>query len=135
MKENFILRIMGSGRWGGSKPGIPSPIAFLKKTCKLKYIYIYKLSVLKFVKYVCVVLDSVSLPPGLSINYTGPSSCRKKNLPGRDLTKVENHWSRVVSTNSLKKIKHKFVRKFCGCPSLKSFRQHQCDRKWKIYTL
>jgi hypothetical protein len=26
-----------------------------------------------------------------AINYTGPSSYRKKNLPGRGLTKVENH--------------------------------------------
>jgi len=25
---------------------------------------------------------------------TGPSSCKKKNLPGRGLTKVEKHWSR-----------------------------------------
>jgi hypothetical protein len=31
--------------------------------------------------------------PGSGINYTGPSSYRKKNLLGRGLTKVENHWS------------------------------------------
>jgi hypothetical protein len=34
---------------------------------------------------------SVSQPPGPGINYTGPSCYRKKNLPGRGLTKVENH--------------------------------------------
>jgi len=28
---------------------------------------------------------------------TGPSSYKKKNLPGRGLTKVEKHWSRAVS--------------------------------------
>ena len=26
---------------------------------------------------------------------TGPSSCEKKNLPVRGLTKVEKHWSTV----------------------------------------
>ena len=26
---------------------------------------------------------------------TGPSSYEKKNLPGRGLTKVEEHWARV----------------------------------------
>jgi hypothetical protein len=32
--------------------------------------------------------------PGPDVTYAGPSSCRKKNLPGRGLTKVENHWAR-----------------------------------------
>jgi len=27
---------------------------------------------------------------------TGPSSCKKKNLPGRGLTKVEKHWSKPL---------------------------------------
>jgi hypothetical protein len=36
--------------------------------------------------------DSVSYAPGPGINYTGPSS-HKKNLPGRGLTKDENHRS------------------------------------------
>jgi hypothetical protein len=42
---------------------------------------------------------SVSQPPGRcpvpdpDINYTGPSSYRKKNLSCRSLTKVENHWT------------------------------------------
>jgi hypothetical protein len=31
--------------------------------------------------------------PGPGINYTGPSSHRKKNLLGRGLTKVEKHCS------------------------------------------
>jgi hypothetical protein len=41
---------------------------------------------------------SVSQPPdrgpvpGPGINYTGPSSYRKKNLTGCGLAKVENHW-------------------------------------------
>jgi hypothetical protein len=37
--------------------------------------------------------DSVSQPPGCGPG-TGPSSCRKNNLPGRGLTKVDNHWTR-----------------------------------------
>jgi hypothetical protein len=31
--------------------------------------------------------------PGPDINFTGPSLYSKKNLPGRGLTKVENHWT------------------------------------------
>jgi hypothetical protein len=44
-----------------------------------------------------ILYTSVSQPPGRGpvpgpgISYTGPSSHRKKNLPGRGLTKVENH--------------------------------------------
>jgi hypothetical protein len=45
-----------------------------------------------------VAYSSVSQPPGRGpvpgpgINYTGLSSYRKKNLPGRGLTEVESHW-------------------------------------------
>jgi len=32
---------------------------------------------------------------------TGPSSYKKKNLPGRGLTKVEKHWFKQPSSGSL----------------------------------
>jgi hypothetical protein len=46
---------------------------------------------------------SVSQPPGRGpvpgsgINSTGSPSYRKNNLPGRGLTKIENHWSRITA--------------------------------------
>jgi hypothetical protein len=40
--------------------------------------------------------------PGSGMNYTGPSSCRKKNLPGRGLTKVKNHYSKGFGRNAVK---------------------------------
>jgi hypothetical protein len=49
--------------------------------------------------FVTVLYLSVTQPPsrgpvpGPGINYTWPSFYRKKNLPGRGLTKVENHCS------------------------------------------
>jgi hypothetical protein len=36
-------------------------------------------------------------------NYTGPSSYTKKNLPGRGLTKVENHCTKMFLSSSLRR--------------------------------
>jgi hypothetical protein len=48
-EKNFILRIMRSGRGEASQVS-PSPLDFCRKIKVKKDIYIYKLSVLKFVK-------------------------------------------------------------------------------------
>jgi hypothetical protein len=55
-----------------------------------------------------VLWCSVSQQPGRgpvlgpSINYIGPSSYRKNNLPGRGLTKVQSHRCSVYVTGKAK---------------------------------
>jgi hypothetical protein len=52
-------------------------------------VFIFKTTELK--KTVSFIAAFLNLRAAPGINYTGPSSYRKKNLPRRGLTKVENH--------------------------------------------